>query len=209
MNIENKRILVTGGNGFLGKGTHVVIEVAKLLLTNKLIKFIIVSASLPKEVRLPSNVELVSTQYMSKTQRNEIYLKSDLMLFPVFQDSFGVYLEAISYGMPILSNNIYDKNELVENGVTGYLIDTPISLWDGNVGVDYKNWSEFQELILKFNGTSKFRQMIESYVEKLLYLEKNRSVYKKMSIDTSNLCIDRFSPSKRTLKLSHLYNALD
>ena len=93
--------------------------------------------------------------------------------------------------------------------MTGYLIDTPISLWDGNVGVDYKNWSEFQELILKFNGTSKFRPMIESYVEKLLYLEKNRSVYKKMSIDTSNLCIDRFSPSKRTLKLSHLYNALD
>jgi len=58
---------------------------------------------------------------------NEIYPKMDVMIFPSFYESFGVVLlEALSFGMGIITLNTYATPEIVKNDYNGKLLHHPI-----------------------------------------------------------------------------------
>ena len=58
---------------------------------------------------------------------NEIYPNMDVMIFPSFYESFGmVLLEALSFGMGIITVNTYATPEIVQNNYNGKLIKHPI-----------------------------------------------------------------------------------
>ena len=58
---------------------------------------------------------------------NEIYPKMDVMIFPSFYESFGVVLlEALSFGMGIITLNTYATPEIVQNDYNGKLLHHPI-----------------------------------------------------------------------------------
>ena len=58
---------------------------------------------------------------------NEIYPKMDVMVFPSFYESFGVVLlEALSFGMGIITLNTYATPEIVKNDYNGKLLHHPI-----------------------------------------------------------------------------------
>ena len=58
---------------------------------------------------------------------NEIYPKMDIMAFPSFHESFGVVLlEALSYGMGIITVNTYATPEIVKDKYNGRLLHHPI-----------------------------------------------------------------------------------
>ena len=58
---------------------------------------------------------------------NEIYPRMDVMVFPSFYESFGVVLlEALSFGMGIITLNTYATPEIVKNDYNGKLLHHPI-----------------------------------------------------------------------------------
>jgi glycosyltransferase involved in cell wall biosynthesis len=58
---------------------------------------------------------------------NEIYPKMDIMVFPSLYESFGVVLlEALSYGMGIITVNVYATPEIVVDNYNGRLLHHPI-----------------------------------------------------------------------------------
>ncbi|MDD2698673.1 MAG: glycosyltransferase family 4 protein [Arcobacteraceae bacterium] len=58
---------------------------------------------------------------------NEIYPKMDVMIFPSLYESFGVVLlEALSFGMGIITVNTYATHEIVEDNFNGKLLHHPI-----------------------------------------------------------------------------------
>jgi len=58
---------------------------------------------------------------------NEIYPTMDIMIFPSFYESFGVVLlEALSYGMGIITMNTYATPEIVKDSYNGRLLHHPI-----------------------------------------------------------------------------------
>ncbi len=58
---------------------------------------------------------------------NQIYPKMDVMIFPSFQESFGVVLlEALSFGMGLIATNTYAIPEMIVNNFNGKLIHHPI-----------------------------------------------------------------------------------
>ncbi len=58
---------------------------------------------------------------------NEIYPKMDILIFPSFYESFGVVLlEALSFGMGIITLNTYATPEIVKNDYNGKLLHHPI-----------------------------------------------------------------------------------
>lgn len=58
---------------------------------------------------------------------NEIYPNMDVMILPSFYESFGmVLLEALSFGMGIITVNTYATPEIVQNNFNGKLIKHPI-----------------------------------------------------------------------------------
>ena len=55
----------------------------------------------------------------------EVYPDTDIYLMPTYVESFGMALvEAMSFGIPVISTNHFAIPEIIEDGVSGFLIDT-------------------------------------------------------------------------------------
>jgi len=53
----------------------------------------------------------------------QLYASSDIFVLPSFQETFGiVFLEAMHYGLPIITTNVTAMPELVEDGKNGFLV---------------------------------------------------------------------------------------
>lgn len=58
--------------------------------------------------------------------------RADVLVHPTYFDSFGmVVLEAMAHGLPVIATRLYAIPEMVENGVSGTLLDPPVSIWEG------------------------------------------------------------------------------
>jgi glycosyltransferase involved in cell wall biosynthesis len=62
-------------------------------------------------------------EYVSKSELHEkIFQTSDIFLLPTEAEAYGMSIvEALSYGIPVVSSNISAIPEVVEDGVSGYL----------------------------------------------------------------------------------------
>lgn len=63
---------------------------------------------------------------MTHEKLRELYLNSDIFIFPTYGDIFGfTFIEAMSFGLPIVGiNNNFAATELVIDNETGFLVDT-------------------------------------------------------------------------------------
>ena len=63
-----------------------------------------------------------------------LYRESDIFFFPSHYESWQIALEAMSYEMPVIALNIEGMSEVIESGVTGYLVSESPSVptsWNG------------------------------------------------------------------------------
>jgi glycosyltransferase involved in cell wall biosynthesis len=59
------------------------------------------------------------------------YRRADAFVVPTYLDSFGmVYLEALSFGLPIIATPTYAVPEMVVHDQSGLLVDPPFRPWD-------------------------------------------------------------------------------
>ncbi|MBY0496929.1 MAG: glycosyltransferase family 4 protein [Cyanobacteria bacterium] len=55
----------------------------------------------------------------------EVYPDTDIFLMPTYIETFGMALvEAMAFGIPVISTNHFAIPEIIENGISGLLIDT-------------------------------------------------------------------------------------
>ena len=74
--------------------------------------------------------------------RDEIFSQflsnCDVLIHPSYMESFGMTVfEAISQGLAVISNDIYALKELVIDGKNGFLLEPPITKWDGVLPNNY------------------------------------------------------------------------
>jgi glycosyltransferase involved in cell wall biosynthesis len=63
---------------------------------------------------------------------NEVYPTTDIFVMPTYVETFGMaLLEAMAFGIPVISTNHFAIPEMIENGVSGLLIDTKHLNCDG------------------------------------------------------------------------------
>jgi glycosyltransferase involved in cell wall biosynthesis len=63
--------------------------------------------------------------WVDRERLDQIYAGLDLFVFPSKFDTFGnVVLEAFSHGMPVLAYDCKGPKDIVEDGRSGYLVDT-------------------------------------------------------------------------------------
>lgn len=126
---------------------------------------------------------------------NEIYPNMDVMIFPSFYESFGmVLLEALSFGMGIITVNTYATPEIVQNNFNGRLLQHPIikpSIFNGYEIVNCVD-------IRIHNFHNKYFKNGEFYHG--LYEELNEAIteattqYKKWQKNSLKLFKSKFSP---------------
>ncbi len=114
------------------KGVYILLE-ALALLNNEGIKFnaTFVGTELDispndfaakcKELNLGNNIEYVGPKYGQ--EKTNIYLQSDMFVFPTVNDAFGIVnLEAMESGLPVISTVEGAIPEIIDDGITGYLV---------------------------------------------------------------------------------------
>ena len=57
---------------------------------------------------------------------DKIYPSCDIFVYPSFTDTFGfAIIEAMSFGLPVVSVDGQSRGELIEDGVSGFVVDLP------------------------------------------------------------------------------------
>ncbi|MBS3073811.1 glycosyltransferase [Candidatus Pacearchaeota archaeon] len=106
-----------------------------------------------------------------------------------YSDSYGfLFIEALAYGLPIVTVDGFARKELVLNGKTGIVCKKPEIIWKKN-GLIIKNR---EKVIL---------DLIKN-TEKLI---KNNSLRKKMSLNARKTAIEKYSIEKRNKQLERIY----
>ena len=96
------------------------------------------------------------------------YPNSDVLVHPTYVDSFGlVVMEAVASGLPIIATDVYAINEMVKDGVNGFLLDPPLSMWNKHVPSEYFYESPNIKKHLRNVDTSKFENELEEAMERL------------------------------------------
>jgi glycosyltransferase involved in cell wall biosynthesis len=125
---QNKRklTLLFIGRYFFDKGGDVALEVMdRITKKSNNINVIFVSET-PTEYKKKYSKNK-SIKFMTLMSHNElfkkIYPKSNIFIYPGFSDSFGfMFIEAMSFGIPIITVDGFARREIVEEGKTGYII---------------------------------------------------------------------------------------
>ena len=76
--------------------------------------------------KLSTSPGIVSRGRLSREKLiTEVYPETDIFLMPSYVETFGMaILEAMAFGIPVISTNHFAIPEIIEDGVSGLLIDT-------------------------------------------------------------------------------------
>ena len=94
-------------------------------------------------------VTFVKANLEKSVLHEKYFTKADVFILPTYQDSFGmVYLEALSFGLPIIATRIYATPEMVYDNQNGFLVDAPVHFYleDYKLNPKYRNGGIVQEI---------------------------------------------------------------
>jgi len=190
------------GHHFLEKGGLEVLQAYDQLKKKYAIKLTIKTDDLPKElVDRYQEVNWIIKQRLSREQLfKELYCNQDLFVLPSYIDTFGfVVLEAMSAGLPVVTTNTGAFPELVEEGKTGFLIDSNLSCWNSQ-GL-YARDKDFKAKLQQNKP-----QIVSQLVEKVSLLIENPKLHKEMSINAKKEVENgKFSIKQRNTQLKRIY----
>lgn len=191
--------ILTIGNNWTGKGYPLsarIIEHVHQAGINY--EWRIHSNSVPHDFRKQSEVQVLDSTRMSDTDRCAAWHWADIFLFPCVADSWGVYLEAVAHGVPIIGTRPFDKKEFFSEGCGGHFVDSPIELFGPNFLREWKTWGEFESAFNRHLSAGTFNRMTASLARSIVDIAQNPGhlrALRKASFDTAEKC---FSVRRRS-----------
>ena len=68
------------------------------------------------------NERIISMGYVSNSRLRELYIASDLFLFPSYSEGFSLAIvEGLSVGLPPIIRSINPATEVIKNGINGFI----------------------------------------------------------------------------------------
>jgi UDP-glucose:(heptosyl)LPS alpha-1,3-glucosyltransferase len=134
--IQDDEIAVLfAGSGWERKGLSYALEAIRPIRKENI--RLLVAGSGTKPANIPKNVRFLGPV----ADMRSVYAASDLFLLPTIYDPFSnACLEALSFGMPVITTASNGFAEIVESGVHGQIIDRPNDT--GAIRKAIEDWSE-------------------------------------------------------------------
>lgn len=195
---------------FYLKGGHIALE-AYTILRERFEKIeMLVRSDVPDEVRrryegIPGL--RVVDQPLERTELDREFLSADIFLFPGHHTPFMVLLEAMSYQLPIVATDIYATREIVEDGVTGFLIHPA-------PGVPYyvadclpTGYGDAQDRVFKAVIRETHRAMVDEMVQKVSLLIEHQGLRQAMGKRARwEVEHGKFSLARRNQRLKEIFD---
>jgi len=190
-NKDNKiRLLFISRRFYFKGGLHAVEVMDRITRKHKNVEALIISDTPKKVIEKYSQNKKIKFKELTPREKilSEIYPKTDILVYPSYTDTFGfILLEAMSFGIPIITVEGQSREDLVRDGKNGFVVKEP------------KNWklSDLEKTNLKT-----VKEM-EVKTEKLI---KNKRLRNKMSENSlEEFKTGRFSIEKRNKNLERIY----
>ena len=124
------------GNNFYAKGGYESLLAFERLASSYDCHFTAIG-DIPKELyaRFGNNSKITLSQRVPYAKVAEFYSNSDVFVFPTHYDTYGfVILEALSFGLPVITVDSFSTPELVRHERTGLLIRSHFSSYANDFG---------------------------------------------------------------------------
>jgi len=120
----------------------------------------------------------------------EIFPSTDILVYPSYTDTFGFTItEAMSFGIPVIAVGGHSREEIIEQGKTGYVIEAPKRF-------DIKYLEELTTL----------KKTIDKIERKTELLIKNKKLRERMSKEAiKEIKKGKFSIERRNKKFVEVY----
>lgn len=187
------------GRDLYPKGGYLLQEAFKIL-DKKYDVQLKMKGVVPPELRLKSPNVIYMDQRLEKDDfYNQIFGDCDIYVQPTMCDSYGVsILEAMSTGLPIVCTDDFTLPEMVEDGVNGFTVKSPVS-WYEHLRNGY--YDEYKNKIKK-----NYPETVKELVDKISILIEDSSLRKKMGQNSFNMVESgKFSIKERNKKLKEIY----
>jgi len=122
---------------------------------------------------------------------------------PSYLHFFGyVLLEAMAVGLPIITTDIFALPEIVEDGLNGFVVHSPLSAFDQ----DFLKTPQFLADYCARVISGEITEVTEQLVEKLSILIEDENLRKKMGEESRKMIEEgKFSVVKQQKKLKRIY----
>lgn len=102
--------------------------------------------------------------YIPHDKLKNKYNEADVFVFPSKFDTFGlVILEAMACGLPVVAYDVPSPNDIIRNGVTGYLGDS----LDENIEKAFDNLDDLSENALGYAESQSWKSIADQFVDHL------------------------------------------
>ena len=187
---KEKIILLFVGRYFYWKGgLHALDTFDKITKLHQNVECIFVS-EVPHNIlkKYSANKKIKFYGLMTQEKLFKLYSESDLFVYPGYSDTVGFgILEAMSFGLPVISVDGFARKELIEDGKTGFIISNHEKINNEKIG-------------------EKEQEIIKRLIQKTSLLIENKNLREKMSKECiKSIKEGKFSIKERNKKLEKIY----
>jgi len=209
---EKVRILFVGSSNYRGefwsKGGHEVLETYRVL-REKLGESVELNFRcwMPEDLRAEyasiPGLHMI-TDVMPREEFDRLFWESDIFLFPSHNTPGMVFLEAMRFGLPVVTKDIWANREIIEDGVNGFLVK-PSERVPYYLPGYVPNWSMDDGPFLPYMKMQDPR-VIEDLVDRLVKLIESEGLRRKMG-DAGKKEVEegKASVKVRNAKLRRIY----
>jgi glycosyltransferase involved in cell wall biosynthesis len=166
---------------------------------------LIVKCFVPSELREKYKIQQIEIidRNLSSEEMHELYMKSDALLMPGHGYYLMAFLEAFSYGLPVISLDTYGVSEFVKNELNGFVIrpSEKIPYDDAQYPVSVRS-EKFIEAIKTID-----QRVIEDLVTATTRLIEDPALLRRMSSDTLRIFRERYTIEQKNAQLKKIFNA--
>lgn len=156
-------------------------------------------------VLLNKSIRLIDELPLKPKTKMELYNNAHVCVVPMLTDGTGVFLEALSNGLPIITYRAQHSFDFTGNQ-NGIVIDSPINVYDEGFGVEWKTYDGFLDRVNTLKKEGAFDQTVKGLVDAFTLYDTDHDELKHQSEATCELYHKEHSIEVRNDRLLQLYN---
>jgi glycosyltransferase involved in cell wall biosynthesis len=159
----------------------------------------VVDQNIRKEIQNSRNIHIIDSA-LSQEELNHLYLTSSVFVFPCLATPGMVFVEAMNFGLPIISTNYWANSEYITDYYNGFLVDTPKNIKGKNVIKCTLNYSR------NIGYHQVDENQIQQIAERMKYFIENPNEILKMGKNAKSLIEKgKYSLETKNKKLQKIF----